>query len=53
MGEAFENVLNELRLEDRTDPLCEMIAKTIIDLGKQGVRNPTQIFILTMKALKD
>ena len=40
MAAAFEAVLQELNLKDREDPLCELVAKKIIELGQQGVRNP-------------
>jgi hypothetical protein len=32
MGTAFDGVIRELRLKDRDDPLCQMVAKTIIQL---------------------
>ena len=52
MGLAFETILKELGLdENRSDQLCEVTAKHIIELGKQGVRDPVQLATLTMKAL--
>jgi hypothetical protein len=40
MAAAFEAALLELNLKNRDDPLCELVAKKIIELGQQGVRNP-------------
>jgi hypothetical protein len=34
--EAYEGVLAELNLVDRTDPVTELIAKTIVDCAKEG-----------------
>jgi hypothetical protein len=33
---AFESVLADLNLVDRTDPITELIAKVIIDCAKRG-----------------
>ena len=52
MGIAFDGILQELRLKDRDDPLCEMIAKTIIELGQQGVREPSQLQERALKILR-
>jgi hypothetical protein len=37
-------------LKDRAGPLCEELAKKIIELGQQGVRNPQ---LLRQFAIKD
>ena len=52
MADAFEGVLRELGLKDRNDPLCEIVAKTIIELGQQGVREPAELASLAMRTLK-
>jgi hypothetical protein len=52
MGQAFEGVLKELGLKDRTDPLCDLIAVEIIKLGMKGTRDSAQLQELTIKALK-
>ena len=51
MGTAFDGILLELQLEDRDDPLCSLIAKTIIELGQQGARDPSQLQERTLKIL--
>ena len=43
MGAAFEDALRELRLTDRDDPVCEIVAKKIIELGRLGERDPARI----------
>jgi hypothetical protein len=50
MAAAFEAVLQKLDLKDRDDPLCQIIAKKIIELGQQGVRNPK---LLRQFAIRD
>lgn len=52
MGIAFETVLQDLGLKDRTDPLCDLIAREIIKFGQQGINEPKRLFELTMQALK-
>ena len=50
MGLAFEEALAALGMTDRTDPLVEIVAKKIIELGRQGVRDTRQLRDLTIKA---
>jgi hypothetical protein len=50
MAAAFEDALRQLGLIDRSDPLCEEVARKIIELGQQGVRNPQ---LLRQFAIKD
>jgi hypothetical protein len=40
MGIAFEMARAALRLTDRSDPITEMLAKRIIALAKDGLRDP-------------
>ena len=44
MATAFERVLLELGLKKRTDPLCEMVAAKVIELGRLGVRDAVQLY---------
>jgi hypothetical protein len=50
MGVAFEMVRAALRLNDRNGVAVEIIAKRIIDLAKEGERNPD---LLCERALRD
>jgi hypothetical protein len=48
---AYEQTLRILCLNDRSDPLTEMIAKTIIEIAQTGVKDPEQISALTIEQL--
>jgi hypothetical protein len=50
MGVAFEMVRVALRLNDRNDLPVEIIANRIIELAKEGERNPD---LLCERALRD
>jgi hypothetical protein len=50
MGVAFEMVCVALRLNDRNDLPVEIIANRIIELAKEGERNPD---LLCERALRD
>jgi hypothetical protein len=40
---AYEKTLQALGLKDRNDPITELVAKKIIEIGQTGVRDPEQI----------
>jgi hypothetical protein len=40
---AYEDALRVLSLVNRTDPATEMVAKKIIELAKQGERDPVRL----------
>jgi hypothetical protein len=40
---AFEEALRELQLKDRSDPATLLVAKRIIELAKQGERDPIRL----------
>ena len=40
MTAAFELALSKLQLSDRRDPLAVVLAKFIIELAKEGERDP-------------
>jgi hypothetical protein len=48
---AYERTLKTLSLVDRNDPITEMVAKKIIELGQRGVREPKQLSALAIKEL--
>lgn len=48
---AFNLALSGLHLVDRSDPICEMIAHKIIEIGQDGSRDPKEIAALTIKQL--
>ena len=43
MGEAYELALVELGLNDRNDPLTEIVAKLIIEIAQTGLNDPKAI----------
>jgi hypothetical protein len=40
---AFEEALQELQLKDRTDPATMLVAKRIVELAKEGERDPIRL----------
>ena len=51
LNEAYETTLRALYLVDRNDPLTEIIAKKIIEIGQTSTSDPAQISKLAIKAL--
>jgi hypothetical protein len=51
LTEAYEGTLRKLKLVNRNDPITEMIARKIIELGQRGVRQAEQLIELAMKEL--
>ena len=51
LTDAYERTLKALSLVDRNDPLTELVAKKIIELGQRGVREPKQISVLAIREL--
>jgi hypothetical protein len=48
---AYEQTLDALGLCDRSDPLTNMVARKIIELGQTGIRDPLEISTLAITAL--
>ncbi|WFU37585.1 hypothetical protein QA640_24235 [Bradyrhizobium sp. CB82] len=46
---AYEQALHTLCVNDRDDPLTEMVAKKIIKVAQSDVRGPAEIAALAMK----
>jgi hypothetical protein len=40
---AFDDVLRDLRLVDRTDPLIQLIAKRVIEIALEGEQDAAQL----------
>ena len=51
--EAYQQVLRILCVQDRDDPLTEMIAKKIIKIAQTGIKDPAQISALAIKELEN
>lgn len=53
MGIAYEALLRELGLTNRRgDPLCEIVAKRVIELGNSGVSDPQRLHDETLAAIR-
>jgi len=48
---AYEATLQALDLADRNDPITELVARKIIEIGQTGVRDPLQISRLALTDL--
>jgi hypothetical protein len=48
---AYEATLKALDLTDRSDPITELVARKIIEIGQTGVRDPLQISKLAVTDL--
>jgi hypothetical protein len=49
--DAYEDCLRILNVTDRSDPLTELLAKKIIEIGQTGMRDPVQIGRLALKEI--
>jgi hypothetical protein len=47
---AFEMALRALHLVDRDDPICEIVARKIIQIGN-GISDPSEIAKIAVKQL--
>jgi hypothetical protein len=53
MTTVYEDVLRAFSLIERTDPVTELIAKTVIEMVQTGERDPARLKDLTIKAIED
>jgi len=51
LNRAYRDVLRSLHLVDRNDPIAEIVAKTVIEIGATGVREPSEISKIAVKRL--
>jgi hypothetical protein len=51
MTAAYEAVLRALHLADRNDPVTELIANKIIEVARNGERDPARICARALKEL--
>jgi hypothetical protein len=52
LGHVFEEVLKELRLVNRQDPVTELIAEKVIELANAGERDPERLKQLVLEIIK-
>ncbi len=48
---AFNATLRKLNLIDRSDPICEIVARRVIEIGSSGVTNALAISEIALKEL--
>jgi hypothetical protein len=51
LNRAYRDALRSLHLVDRNDPIAEIVAKTVIEIGASGVRDPSEISKIAVKRL--
>jgi hypothetical protein len=52
LNRALDAALRALNLVDRGDPVTEIVARKIIEVGASGVRDPAEISRLTLRELR-
>ena len=52
LSTAYEATLTALGLSNRSDPITELVASKIIEIGQTGVRDPLQISTLAIQAIQ-
>jgi hypothetical protein len=48
---AYDSALRRLHLVDRNDPICEIVARKMIEIGADGTRNAQEIAALAAQEL--
>jgi hypothetical protein len=51
LNSAYRRALHSLCLVDRNDPIAEIVAKKIVEIGATGVRDPAEISKLAVEQL--
>jgi hypothetical protein len=51
LSKAYEQALRTIGVQDRNDPLTELIAKKIIEISQTGLKDPAQICVRAVEAL--
>jgi hypothetical protein len=49
LNRAYRDVLRSLHLVDRNDAIAEIVARTVIEIGATGVREPSEISKIALK----
>lgn len=48
---AFNDALKKLNLVDRDDPICEIVARKVIEVGTSGITDPSSISEIALQQL--
>jgi hypothetical protein len=51
LNAAFNLALQALQLVDRSDPICEIVARKVIEIGVDGVGDPQEVANAVVKQL--
>ncbi|MHC2670645.1 hypothetical protein ACVI1J_002808 [Bradyrhizobium diazoefficiens] len=51
LSRAYEEALRSIGVQDRNDPLTELIAKKIIEIGQTGLKDPSEICVRAVEEL--
>jgi hypothetical protein len=51
LSSAYEQALRTIGVQDRNDPLTELIARKIIEIGQTGLKDPAKICVRTIEEL--
>lgn len=49
---AYELALEALSVKDRDDPLTQLVARNVIEIGQSGVEDPAEISKLAIELLR-
>ena len=53
MGKAFTTALGKLGLNDRSDPLVEMVARRIVRAAMSGERDPIKLYEIAVERVSE
>lgn len=51
LSSAYEQALHTIGVQDRNDPLTELIARKIIEIGQTGLKDPATICLRAIEEL--
>jgi hypothetical protein len=51
LNRAFKQALRSLSLVDRNDPLTEIVARRIIEVGRTGIHDPAEIAKIAIRGI--
>ena len=51
LSTAYEQALRTIGVQDRNDPLTELIARKIIEIGQTGLQDPAKICVRAIEEL--
>jgi hypothetical protein len=49
---AFSHALRKLELVDRNDPVCDLVARRMVDIHRRGITNAVALAELTIREIR-